>query len=257
MRSCVYECAVSHERFSPKPHRFRYAAFMFCLDLDEIDDVVKRIPFLSRNRFNLYSFHDRDHISGASGGLRDDLRTLLDQNGIPEPVGRVLVLTNLRILGYVFNPVSFFYCFDESDHPLAVVAEVNNTYGERKCYVLGPTSIDTEGMFSGRRKKHFYISPFIPLDSDLQLRVGMPGEALSLTIDDYIGDELILKAAMDGVRKPLSTARLGWLTVLYPLMTVKVIAAIHWEAVRLWLKGIPYIRKRDHPELQKPAWKNK
>jgi DUF1365 family protein len=230
---------------------------MFCLDLDEIDEVVKRIPFLSRNRFNLYSFHDHDHIAGSSGGLRDDLRTLLDQNGILEPVGKVLLLTNLRILGYVFNPVSFFYCFDESDHPLAVVAEVNNTYGERKCYVLGSDSIDAEEKFFGRRKKHFYISPFISLDSDLHLRIGMPGEALSLTIDDFIGDEMILTAAMSGSRTRLSTARLAWLTMIYPLMTVKVIAAIHWEALRLWLKGIPFIRKRDHPDLQKPAWKSK
>ena len=230
---------------------------MFCLDLDEIDDVVKGIPFLSRNRFNLYSFHDRDHISGASRGLRDDLRTLLDQNGIPEPLGRVLLLTNLRILGYVFNPVSFFYCFDESDQPLAVVAEVNNTYGERKCYVLGSDSVDTEEKFSGRRKKHFYISPFISLDSDLHLRIGIPDEALSVQIDDYIGDELVLTAEMAGVQTRLSAARLGWLTMLYPLMTVKVIAAIHWEALRLWLKGIPFIRKREHPDLQKPAWKSK
>lgn len=255
MRSCVYECRISHERFSPKAHRFRYRAFMFCLDLDEIDSLVRRIPFLGRNRFNLYSFHDRDHAGGTAGGLRDDLCELLARNSVSETPATILLLTNLRILGYVFNPVSFFYCFDAEGEPIAVVAEVNNTYGERKLYVLDRNERDGEGAFSGRRKKHFYISPFIALDSELHLRLPVPGEELSVTIDDFIEEDLVLTAKMEGIRRPLSSARLAWLTVWYPLMTLKVITAIHWEAARLWLKGVPYIRKRDHPELQKPAWR--
>ncbi len=266
MKSCIYECRVVHERFSPKSHRFRYGIFMFCLDLDEIDNLVKRIPFLSRNRFNLYSFHDRDHVENGSPNVREHLLGMLRARGVDRTVGRVLLVTNLRILGYVFNPVSFFYCFDETEDPLAVVAVVNNTYGETRSYVITHAGLDREGTFTSRQKKHFYISPFIQLDSELDLHVSTPSELLSVTIDDYIGEEKVLTAILEGERQPLTSYRLGWLTLKYPLLTAKVILAIHWEALQLWLKRVPFIRKKDHPELQhgakrsgavesRPAWR--
>lgn len=249
MRSCLYECRVIHERFSPRPHRFRYGVFMFCLDLAEIDALVRRLPLLSRNRFNLYSFHDRDYVVGESG-VRESLVAQLRDHGVTRAVGRILLVTNLRILGYVFNPVSFFYCFDETGAPMAVVAVVNNTYGETRSYVIQHASTDEPAVFTSRQKKHFYISPFIPLDSELDLHVEVPAERLSVTIDDSMGTDRILTAVLEGERLPLTSGGLVWMTVKYPFMTAKVILAIHWEALRLWLERVPFIRKKDHPELQ-------
>ncbi len=233
MHSSLYECQVTHERFTPAPHKFTYRVFAFALDLDEIDAVSARIPWLSRNRFNVFSFHDADHL---------DVRELLRGRGI-EPK-RILLITNLRILGYVFNPVSFYFCFDENDAPLAAVAEVNNTFGETKPYVLLPDTF-SEGRFDSTQRKHFYISPFIPLDIDLRLRLAVPGRQLGIVIDDLREGERILEAAMTGTRVPLTATRLAWFAVKYPLMTVKVIAAIHWQALRLWLKGVPHFRKAE------------
>lgn len=241
MTSALYECRIVHERFTPRRHRFAYRVFAFSLDLDEIDALVSRIPWLSRNRFNVYSFHDRDHL---------DVRELLRTHGIAQP-HRIQLITNLRILGYVFNPVSFYFCFDETGAPLAAVAEVNNTFGETKPYVIGASELRGGRTFESRRPKEFYISPFVALDADLRLRLAIPDEQLGFVITDLQDGQTILEAAMTGRRVPLTAGRLAWFAIKYPLLTLQVIAAIHWQALRLWLKGIPFHRKSDRPDLQK------
>lgn len=238
MKSSLYECRIVHERFSPKRHRFAYRVFLFSLDLDEIDALVARIPWLSRNRFNVYSFHDRDHL---------EIRELLDAHGIARPA-RIQLLTNLRILGYVFNPVSFYFCFDEGGQPMAAVAEVNNTFGETRPYVIGPAELRGGRSFESRRRKDFYISPFVALDADLVLRLPVPEERLGFAIDDIEDGERVLTATMTGSRVPLTAGRLAWFALKYPLLTVGVIAAIHWEALRLWLKGVPFHRRKSNDE---------
>jgi DUF1365 family protein len=247
--SALYECRVQHQRYGSRPHRFAYSLFSFALELDELDAVIARLPLLSRNRFNLFSFYDRDHLGLGGADVRSNLETLLRSRGITERPGRVLLLTSLRILGYVFNPVSFFFCFDEEGRPLAAVAEVRNTFGETKPYVIGRDGL-TDGRFESTQRKLFYISPFIPLDVDLRLRLAIPGERLGIVIDDLQDGQRIMHASMTGARLPLTTGRLAWFAVKYPLMTVKVIAAIHWQALRLWLKGVPFFRKQEHTELQ-------
>lgn len=239
MRSALYECVVTHERFVPRPHRFRYRVFTFCLELDELDQVAGRIPFVSRNRFNLFSFHDRDHL---------DIAAVLRQHGIDEAPRRIQLVTNLRIAGYVFNPVSFYVCYGATDEPFAAVAEVNNTFGETKAYVLRRR--DRSGAFVTTERKEFYISPFVELDAELLIRIAPPAERLAFSVTDVKGDVAVLNAVMTGERFPLTAGRLAWFTVKYPLVTLKIIAAIHWEALRLWLKGIPFHRKSEHPELQ-------
>ena len=241
MRSALYETRIVHERFTPKQHRFAYRAFSFSLDLDEIDALVARIPWLSRNRFNLYSYYDRDHL---------DVRSLLQAHGIDRAPHRIQLITNLRILGYGFNPVSFYFCFDEEGEAFAAVAEVNNTHGETKPFVIGPEELRGGRAFDARRRKEFYISPFIELDVDLVLRLAIPGERLAIVITDVSKGETILRAVMTGTRVPLTATRAAWFAIKYPLLTLGVIAGIHWQAFRLWLKGVPYHGKDERMDLQ-------
>jgi len=174
---------------------------------------------------------------------------LLRNHGIEERPDRVLLITSLRILGYVFNPVSFFYCFDRSGRPLAVVAEVSNTFRETKPFVITGEAF-ADGRFESTRRKLFYISPFIELDVDLHLRLALPTERLGIVIDDVQDGRRILHASMIGKRVPLTAARLAWFALKYPLVTVKVMAAIYWQALRLWLKGVPFFRKDESTHLQ-------
>ncbi len=238
----MYESVVTHERFAPRSHRFRYRLFSFSLDLDEIDEVVAHTRLLSRNRFNLFSFYDRDHL---------DVRAVLNAHGVAQRPHRIQLVTSLRILGYVFNPVSFYFCFDAEGRPFAAVAEVGNTFGEMKPYVLDATHLRDGRKFDSRQRKEFYISPFAGLDDDLDLHLAVPDETLGIVINTLQGEHVLVKATMTGRRVPLSTARLIWFSVKYPLLTLKVIAAIHWEALRLWAKGIAFHRKSESPELQR------
>jgi DUF1365 family protein len=231
LNSCLYECRVIHERLEPVPHRFVYNVFSFCLDVDEIDAVVAKIPWISRNRWNLFSFFDRDHI---------DVRSVLRARGI-DP-SRILLVTNLRILGYVFNPVSFYFCFDDAGAPLAAVAEVNNTFGERKPYFLESDAL-TRGRFDSTQRKHFYISPFVALDSDMRMRLAIPGERAGFVIDDFERGRQVLHTSMIGKRAELTSARLLAFALKYPLLTLRVIAGIHWQALLLWFKRVPFYRK--------------
>jgi uncharacterized protein len=241
MKSALYECGIVHERYTPRSHRFAYRVFFFSLDLSEIDALVRRIPWLSRNRFNLYSFHDRDHVA---------IGELLERHGIPAP-HRIQLITNLRILGYVFNPASFYFCFDASGAPTAAVVEVNNTFGETKAYVIDAAELRHGRTFETTRSKEFYISPFVALDVNLRIRIAVPDERLGFVITDVGSDgETILQAAMTGRRVPLTALRLAWFGVKYPLLTVRVIASIHWQALRLWLKGTPFHRKSAGQHLQ-------
>jgi uncharacterized protein len=242
MRSSLYECVVRHERYEPKPHRFVYRLFTFCLDLSEIDTLTSRIRFISRNRFNLFSFYDRDHI---------DLNAVLHDRGVSQRPHRVELVTSLRFLGYVFNPVSFYFCYDESDRPFAAVAEVNNTFGETKVYVLDVAQEGNSRTLMSRQPKEFYISPFVDLDVDLLIRLAVPSARLALSVTDMRGDAALLKATMTGRRAPLTPMRLGWFAIKYPFLTLKVFAAIHWEALRLWAKGIAFHRKSERPDLQR------
>ena len=232
LRSSLYECRVVHERFVPAPHRFRYNVFAFYIDLDEIDALVAKIPWISRNRFNVFSWYDRDHI---------DVRALLREHGLGDP-RRIAIVTNLRIAGYVFNPVSFYFCFDEHDDAYAAVAEVNNTFGETKPYVLTAEG----GRFDSTQKKQFYISPFIAHDSDMRMRLAVPSERLGLVVDDYENGEHVLHTAMTGRNVVLTSSRLLAFAAKYPLLTLRIITAIHWHALRLWWKRVPWHRHEEH-----------
>ena len=257
MNSCLYECCVMHHRITPKEHSFRHRIFMLALDLDEIDTLAARIPFLSRNRRNLYEFRDRDHLTLPGlerATVKENLTAYLAQNGIRFPSGgRISLITLPRVLGYIFNPVSFYFCADAAGSPLCAVVQVGNTFREMKPYLLREPA--GEDSFRLITPKHFYVSPFSALDLafdlafDFKLRV--PGEHLDIHIDDREGERRVLVSALTGKRAPLTAARLAWFTLKYPLITLKVIGLIHWHALLLWAKRVPFHRKAANPGLQR------
>ena len=248
MNSCLYECTVFHRRLAPKRHEFLYRAFYFLIDLDELGELARSLRLFRVNRPGLYSFHDADHICHGAATTRENILRYLVEQGITAPVGRILLLTLPRVLGYVFNPVSVFFCLDPEGKPLAAVAEVGNTFGEWKPYLLPPAA---DGTFHAREVKHFYVSPFSDLDLEFNFRLDLPGERLRVLIDDYRGGEKELLSTLTGDRFPLTDANLLRFTLKYPLLTVKVILGIHWEAFRIWLKGASARRKETRPDLQR------
>jgi DUF1365 family protein len=251
LRSCLYECEVMHHRLTPRKNRFSYRIFLFCLDLDEIPAVCTKTRGFSHNRFNLYSFRDRDHLTVTGGGtVKQNLAAYLGRHGVEFPEsGRALLLTLPRVLGYIFNPVSFYFCFDAAGLPLCAVAQVGNTFGEMKPYLLAKP--DTGGVFRLRTPKHFYVSPFSALDLEFDFKLRIPGEHLEIHINDWQGRDQVLLSALTGTRLPLTAGRLAWLTLKFPLVTLKVIFLIHWQALLLWLKRLPYHSKAANAQLQR------
>lgn len=246
MNSCLYECQVMHRRLSPKRNEFLYRIFLFALDLDEMSEVTGRVRLLRHNQAGLYSFRDADHFQLIPGTARENAEAFLDQNGIAEKPARIVLLTNLRVLGYTFNPISVWYCYRADGSPLAAIAEVGNTFGELKPYLVPLVN----GKFHLRTLKHFYVSPFSDLDQEFDFRFELLGDQLAVHIDDYKGAEKTLISVLTGKRVELTTARLFAFTFKYPLITLKVIGLIHWHAFLLWLKQVPFHRKEAHPELQ-------
>jgi uncharacterized protein len=272
VRSSLYECEVMHCRFSPKTHRFAYRIFMLAIDLDELDTVLDRTAFLSVNKRNLYSFRENDYLptgekihnadaatpENPGKRLKDRVLAYVGARGVSIPGGRVLLLTLPRVAGYLFNPVSFYFCYDREGRPVASIAEVTNTFREMKSYFLGPGSIASpgnSGTFEGRIPKFFYVSPFSDVDVAFDFKLRTPDNALSIRIDDYKGEERTLTSVLTGKRRPLTGARLAWYCIKYPLITVKVIALIHVHALILRLKRVPWFAKAARPGDQRDIYR--
>jgi hypothetical protein len=238
----------------PKKHRFHYNVFLFCLDLDSLDEDLAKIHFAERNRFSLFSFYDKDHLqlSGQNTALpvRGQLNAYLAQQGISTPPARVLLVTNLRLLGYVFNPVSFYFCYDKSGVPVCAVAEVQNTFREMKLFFLGRECFDGK-QFRKRVIKYFYVSPFIDHDAEFDFQLTLPGEKLNIRIDDYKEDRRFFISTLTGKRKELTNTRLLGYFFRFPFITLQIITLIHWNALLLWMKNIRFFRKNELPELQR------
>jgi DUF1365 family protein len=261
LNSCLYKARVMHHRLAPKEHRFHYDVFMFYLDLEEIDALAKRLKFMSRNGFNLFNFRDKDHLQlpkenpDASKNIRQHIADYLQSKGSIIGKGRIMVLTNLCTLGYQFNPVSFYFCFDESGSPLCSVVEVCNTFREMKPYFLGSRTF-REGHFKLNTRKDFYVSPFIDVDTDFDFDLHVPGEKLQVKIDDYDKEgKRFFISTLSGARKELTDKQLLLYFLSFPLITLKIIGLIHYQALKLWLKKLPYHKKTDNKHLQKEVYR--
>lgn len=253
MRSCLYECTVMHRRLLPKAHGFVYRIFLFFIDLDDLADLESKIPVFSFEKPNLYSLRSADYFQFQSGGIRENLLTFLRTEGIEKEPAGIRLLTLPRLLGYTFNPISIFFCYDNSGQPMTAVVQVGNTFGELKPYVV---PLDG-GRFHVRVAKNFYVSPFSDLDLSFDFRLDFPDDRLRVLIDDYSGNTKTLVSALTGTRRELTWGNLLFLTLKYPLVTLKIITLIHWEAFRLWLKGIPHRLKESDPHLQKGVFRAK
>jgi uncharacterized protein len=291
--SALYECKVMHHRLIPKEHRFEYPMFMFYLDLDELESLSLVTSWLQVNRFGLYSFWEKDHLPLVGMlhlPLKARVQAFLSSQGIEKPVVRVMLFTNLRFLGYVFNPVSFYFCFGQEGEPLGAIAEVSNTFGEMKPFWVPSDPQQLEGYFA-RVRKHFYVSPFMNLEQFFGFRLKTPDERLFLGVDTLQPREetsrfellastplkempekedpalsqsrfpedappsdstwdVHLVSTLSGNKVALTAENLGRLTWKFPFITLKVIFLIHWHALLLYRKKIPFFSKESHPQLQ-------
>jgi len=260
-----------HHRFTPKAHRFAYRIFLMAIDLDELPVLGRGIPLFSVNRGNLYSFREDDYLptggarhNGAAGatpaaaGLKERALAFLRGHGVELPGGRILLLTLPRVAGYLFNPVSFYFCYGAGGQPVATIVEVTNTYCEVKPYFLGPdrlTAAPGSDTFASRVPKYFYVSPFSGLDVAFDFNLRTPGAQLAIRIDDYQGSERTLTSALTGRRRPLTAARLAWYTLKYPLITLRIIFLIHLQALLLHLKRVPWFAKAARPADQRELYR--
>lgn len=236
--SALYRGVVTHERFRPRRHRLAYRVFWLLLDLGEIEALDRRLRLFSRGRFNLMSFADRDHGDGRTP-LRTWAEDQLRGAGIAPPGGPIRLLTMPRVLGFVFNPISLYYCHAPDGRLAAMIYEVTSTFGERRAYVM-PVE-DAGGRIDQAADKALHVSPFLKMDLRYAFLGRAPGERLGLTIHADGPDGRMLSATMTGRRTELGDRALLMSALAVPFLTLKVVAAIHWEALRLWLKGVPYV----------------
>jgi len=238
--SSLYLGKVMHHRLEPVRHRFVYRVFSLLLDLDRLSELDRRLRLFSVNRANLVSFLERDHGARDGTPLRPWVDDRLREHGLDPAGGRVLLLCFPRLLGYVFNPLSIYYCYDRSGGLAALLYEVKNRCGEQHAYVL-PVA-PAEGAGARVRQscaKRFYVSPFIAMAARYRFRLAPPGERLSVVIQEEVEHRAGFVATLTAQRRPLTDQALLLAVLRLPLMTIKVIAAIHYEALRLWLKGAP------------------
>lgn len=247
-KSAVYSGWVRHRRYTAAPHAFSYRLFMMYLDLDELPTLFDGRWLWSVDRPNIAWFRRADYLGPAARPLDESVRDLVEARSGWRPTGPIRLLTHLRYWGHCFNPVSFYYCFAPSGLKTeAIVAQINNTpWDERHAYVL--TAAANQGSDQAQRyrfAKDFHVSPFMAMDQQYDWRFGLPGETLGVHMENWREGERLFDATLSLRRQPLDGMALARVLGRFPLVTLKVVGAIYWQALRLWAKGVPFC---SHPQ---------
>jgi DUF1365 family protein len=252
MNSAIYTGKVRHRRMRPVKHEFSYRIFMMYLDLAEIPGVLAQSRLISAERRAIARFCREDYLGDPAVPLDTAVRDLVELHTGKRPYGPIRLLTQLRYLGYVFNPVSFYYCFS-SDHSRveAIVAEVSNTpWREKHHYVLDGSTADGSGVLQQfRPDKAFHVSPFMPMDVDYDWRISKPDELLTVHMQNSRAGAKLFDATLVLERQEFSAANLRRVLLRFPLMTLRIFTSIYWQALRLWWKKAPFY---DHPSRKAP-----
>lgn len=233
----LYVGQTTHHRLAPRPHRFRYRLFQILVDVDRVDEAFAGRWVLRKGCFGLLSFAERDHGDRSDGRLRSWVERRLAEAGVAASAERIRLLCLPRMLGFVFNPLSIFYVEDAAGRLEAVIYEVNNTFGQTHAYVAPATGLAVE---RHEAEKALYVSPFYKVEGAYRFVLAPPGDCLSLSITKLTAERPDFTATLTGRRRAASEAAFFALFLGMPLMTLGVVAAIHWEALRLWLKGAPF-----------------
>lgn len=241
----LYAGRVIHHRLRPRAHRLSYRHFMLLVDIDRLDALAGRLKLFAHDRFGLFSLHDRDYGAGAGTALRDHVERQLAQAGLAADGGAIRLLTIPRLLGYAFNPLSVYFCHRRDGTLSALLYEVNNTFGQRHSYLI-PVEAAADGIVRQSCDKAFYVSPFLDMDLHYEFRVHAPDETVRIEVGVGDGQGPLLRAVFAGERRALNDRELLRVFLGFPLQTLKVIAGIHVEALRIWLKGVA-LRPRPAP----------
>ena len=242
IKSSIYNGQVIHKRFKPKVHSFRYDVFSLLIDLSELEILDKQVNFFSYNKFNWISFYDKDHGDRDGSSLINWVQKNLRKNNISTENIKIKILCYPRIFGFVFNPLSVFYVYNSNENLISILYEVKNTFGEQHTYIF---RIEKDAnLIQNNCSKKFHVSPFIQMNCNYFFRLLKPGNKISVIIDQYENEDKILYASQDGIRTDFNTKYLIKSFLNHPLMTFKIILAIHYEAFKLWSKGIKFIKKK-------------
>ncbi|MEM5492224.1 DUF1365 domain-containing protein [Hoeflea sp. AS16] len=247
--ACLYAGDVMHQRMKPVGHRFRYKVYSILVDLDRLDEADRLSPLFSVNGSNVMSFHEADHLRGAEQPtLRTHIDALLADAGLDQPAARIELACYPRIFGQVFNPLSVYYAYDNDGQPLALVYEVRNTFGENHTYVCRIEAGDlTAAGIRQSRSKLFYVSPFVEMDARYDFRMNLPGKQLKWRIMETDQSGPLLAATYNGARRAMSSESILACLLQIPLLTWKIVGGIHYEALKLWLKGMRYVPRPAPP----------
>ena len=240
--SCIYSGFITHRRFKPKRHFFSYKTFSFLIDLNEIETLDKKINFFSYNRFNILSFYDVDHGPRDGSPLIVWVKKTLAEAKINIGPGTIKLLCYPRLFGYVFNPLSIFYCYDENLKLKAILYEVKNTYNEQHTYVF--SALPSSNLILHKCDKKFYVSPFMEMKTFYNFRLLNPGKILNVFIKQSDEEGTLLTACQVGKKIEMSSKNLLFQFLKHPLMSFKIILAIHFEALRLWIKGVKLVKRK-------------